>query len=262
MEDDVRDELAFLTQSPSRLAILDAVRRDGAEFDRVEAARSLDVSRRTVSRALEAFVDRGYVRDGGDGYDLTAFGAAVGRACEDVTADVAVAARIRPFLANVDRETVDLDPRHLADADLVVATESSPYAVFDRSLELRRSATCVRELAPGVEQKSVDQLAERVRAGEDLDVEVVLTADAAADAGSNPDYRSAHRTVLGAPDVEMFVHPEPFRFFLGVFDDAVALGASRDGHVHAMVVSGNAAVREWADRTYRTYRERSEALAV
>ncbi|MFB6123154.1 MAG: helix-turn-helix transcriptional regulator [Haloferacaceae archaeon] len=253
---DVTDELAFLAQSRNRHEALSALRTT-APLDRYDLEDRLDASRRTVIRTLDALADRGYVTDSDGEYRLTAYGSFLAARFAEFADDVRTVDRLAPFLSHVSADAFDLDPRHLADADVYVADAGSPYALLDRTLQLRREATRIREVAPAVEKKSVEQLARRVRNGDDVDVQVVLPESAAEAATSSPDYREDHLTALRSDDVEMYVVPDSVGTFVGVLDDTVAIATAKAGRPHALVVTTDDAAVAWAEETFARYRDRA-----
>ena len=242
------EDVQFLVQSPNRGELL-CVLATEAPCDRYDIEAEVDATRRTVVRNLNELTDRGYVTETEAGYRLTAFGAFLADVYDEFTTDTALADRLGPFLEHVSANLFDLDPRLLADADVLTASEASPYAVLDRTLELRRQSSRIREIAPAVEKKSVEQLAERVRNGEDVEMLTVIPARAAEEATTNPDYRDDHLAALRADTVEMHAYPERIPLFVGVLDDTVALSSAKDGRPNALVTTTNPTVREWAEET-------------
>ena len=238
--------LDLLVRSENRARFLCALADDGP-LDRYALEDRLDVSRRTVSRVAETLSEAGYVHERADGYALTAYGRLSTRAYRAYRDEAALLDRFRPLLREADAGTFDLDPALLRGADLTLARETSPYAILDRILELRRQATRIREVAPGVEDRSVTQLADRIRDGTDLDVEAVLPPGALDAARSHPEYGEAHRVARESAAVDFFVYPEPFSVFVGVFDDTVALAAGDGGHPSALLVSDRPELRAWAE---------------
>jgi predicted transcriptional regulator len=239
-----RETATFVAASEHRVALLSGLRESGAA-DRETCYEWCDASRRTVTRALADFADREWVRESNGRYRLTGLGRAVAAGYERCEERVAAAQRLAPFLSRVPGDDFDLDPWHLRDADLVVGGPGTPTAPVDRALELRSDATRIRDLSPIVARESVAQLAERLESA-DLDVEAVVSERAVRSALSNPDYESLLAEVRGAEGHSLYVTADPVPFVLGVFDDVVALGATEDGHPHALVVSDAEPVVEWA----------------
>jgi predicted transcriptional regulator len=252
--------LELLARSDSRIELLRAL-ADGGPLDRYDLEDRLDVSRRTVTRALDALEEEGYVGERESGYALTAFGRLSVRAYREYSEEVSLLERYRPLLRDLDAGRFDLDPDLLRGADLIVASEASPYAILDRVLELRAEATRIREFAPGIEDKSVRQLADRLRDGADIAVELVLPPGALEAALSHPEYGDDHRVAREADSVDFFVYPDRFAAFLGVLDDTVALAAGSGGRPSALAVSDRPDLREWALDRFRTFRREATPLA-
>lgn len=248
------EELRFVSQSLNRSEALLALTRDGP-LKRTELERRLDASHRTVVRVVNTLDEAGFLRDSNGELRLSLFGSLVGNDLDDFVTATEVAIRFKPFLRNAPPalEFVDLD--HLAGAELLVASESDPFAILDRILSLRSQATRIREIAPGVEQKSISQLADRVQRGDELDVEAVLPEQASESAESRSTYREDHRAAIASDAVDIYVHPEPISFFAGVLDDTVAIAVTEEGQPHALVLSEDVGLREQVESLVATYRD-------
>jgi predicted transcriptional regulator len=256
-EDGPRDILAFLSQSENRVGVLAAL-SDGAPRDRYDLESTVDASRRTVLRVVNELSDRGYLRETGDGYRLTALGAHVHDQYAAAVDGLDAVAPVAPFLAAVPAGVVDFDLARLADAEVTAATPGGSYAPLDRTLELRRAASRIRELAPDVERRSVEQIAERVEAGEDVEIEIVLTPASLETAESVDQYAAAHGAVAAADGVALYLTPEPFELPVSVMDETVALvSGGMDGRPDAVLETDDPVVREWAE----SYIDRYVALA-
>lgn len=240
----VEDELAFLLRSENRTAFLAALDEAG-NLDRYELEDRLDVSRRTVTRIAKNLTEKGYIEESSNSYTLTAFGTAIAEAYRQCRERTRIATTFRPFLANVDCNSFDMDLRLLRDADITVATEVSPYAPLDRLLTLRETATSVRFVSPIIEKRSTGQLEGRIRRDDEFHFVAILLADVYEAAISQPEYTSSVEILRNSDSVEHFVHPGPMPYFLGIVDDVAVLGASVDGNPHALVESDRPELREW-----------------
>lgn len=255
------DELAFLLRSGNRTELLLAL--GGTQpLDRYDLEGRLDASRRTVTRALDALNERGYVRETDEGYSLTAFGRAVAEAYRDCRRQVALAAEYRPLLEHLDTRLFDIDPELLEGAELTVASETSPFVVLNRTLELREGASRIREAAPGIEKRSVEQLASRLRHGSGLEMEVVLPPDAVETVAEADAFAGDHAVARDSEAVEFYVAPEPFSVFVGVMDDTAALATGEDGEPLALVESDRPAFREWAEARLDEFRDAATPLTA
>jgi predicted transcriptional regulator len=258
----VADGVAFLARSGTRVRILRNLAAAGP-LDRDALGDRLDVARTTLARNLAPLVDRGWVdvRNGTE-YVLTAGGEAVLSAFDRFADTVSVAATFEPFLRAAPREAFDLDPRHLAGADLVVATESDPYAPITRHVEAIAATGSYRALLPAVGLSALETGTERIEAG--ATHEVVVAGEVAEAIRSNPAYADPLAEASGpAADagVRLFVTDESVPFFLGLFDAVVQVGvADENGKPQAIVESRDDAVRSWAEETYAAYRADARPL--
>lgn len=257
---DVAEVIRFLAQSDNRVAVLQVL-QSGGRLDRYAIEERVDASRRTVIRTIDSLREQGYVVETGDGYRLTALGSVVVEVYDSLAADVSVMQRLSPFLSHMPAEWFDLDPQVLADADLLVATEGSPYALIDRTLSLRREAHRLRHMSPILEQKSVDQLADRLQAGEDIQGEIVTGESVLASWQDHPEYQDAYELVQAADDLSLYICPDPVPFMLCLTDDVVTVGVAKDGRPYAQIVSDHTAVRKWAETTFASFREQARPLS-
>lgn len=255
----VEDELEFLLRSENRTGLLVAL-REGQPLDRYDLETRLDASRRTVSRALDALTERGYIAESEAGYALTAYGATMVDAYRDALHRGQVAEQYRPLLEHLDTRTFDLDPALLEGAELTVAGEASPFALLNRTLELREGASRVREVAPGIEKASVEQLGQRVRDKEEFEMEVVLPPGAVDAVEEDADFGKDHITARESSAVDFYVTDGPVRTFVGVMDDTVALATGVDGQPEALVESDDPELRAWAEARIDEIRDAATPL--
>ncbi|MEF8908361.1 MAG: hypothetical protein V5A13_10905 [Haloarculaceae archaeon] len=254
------DELEFLLRSGNRAELL-LMLDETQPLGRYELERQLEASRRTVTRVLDALSERGYIEEGDTGYSLTAFGTSVAASYRDCRQQVDLAAEYRPLLGHLDTRRFDIDPELLEGADLTVASDTSPFVVLNRTLELREGATRVREAAPGIEKQSVEQLAARLRNGDELEMEVILPPDAVETVGEGDAFAGDHTVAREADAVRFYVAPEPFSVFVGVMDDTAALATGEDGKPLALVESDRPAFREWAEARLDEFRDAATPLS-
>lgn len=247
------EELQFLSQSENRVRTLTAISADGP-LDRDALEARLDASHRTVIRIVNAMTDRGYLRETPNGFALTTFGALVTDCLAEFVADTGTVLEYRPLLEHAPPSLREMPLDALDGAELVVAAESDPFAVLDRMLSLRAEATEMREIAPGVERKSIDQLARRVRDDADFDAEIVIPAGASEAAESRPEYRDQHLRTLESGRVDIYVSPEPIRFAASVVGDTAAVAVMRNEQPHAIAVSDDPEMRAWVRDLFEEYR--------
>lgn len=249
-------ELRFLTQSDNRAETFGII-ADDEPIERDELESQLDASHRTVVRVINSLEDRGYLQEASGELRLTPFGASIATRFDDVLDRTATAVEFGPLLRNAPPVFRDLPIDALSDADLLVASSADPFSILDRVLSLRAEATYIREVAPAVQQESIDQLASRVRRGDDIDVSTVISSQASERASERVDYQDGHATTLASDVVDIYVHPEPLSFFAGIMDDTAAFGVSKDGQPHALAVSTDPELRAAAESIFEAYRNAS-----
>lgn len=249
-------ELRFVTQSENRAQALDIVAKN-APIERRELETRLDASHRTVVRIVNSLDERGYLRDGEDGLRLTPFGAHIADRLETALGATETALDFEPLLRNAPPAVREIPLASLDGAELLVASDADPFSILDRILSLRAEATRIREVAPAVQKESIDQLAARVQGGEDVDVDVeaVISQHASEMAEARVDYRDGHTTTVESDAVDIYVHPEPITFFVGIMDETAAVAVSKDGQPHALAVSDDADLRAAVESVYRRYRD-------
>lgn len=251
----------FLCQSENRVAVLRAL-ADGGRQDRYALEECVDATRRTILRTVNALAERGFVEETDEGIGLTALGRHVVTHYERLIDELALEPDVEGFLAAVPADAIDVDLERLRTGEVTAAAPGSPFAPLDRSLELRADASEIRELAPGIERRSVEQLAERVTEDDDLTVEIVVTEDVLAAVDDGAPYGDAHETVLAADAVDMAVHPGPFEVAVGIADEVVFLVAENgDGQPSAILESDDPVVRQWATAVVDRYRDEARPLA-
>lgn len=248
------EELRFVLQSDNRATALDVVAAE-APIDRTELEARLDASHRTVLRIVNALDERGYLREAPDGLRLTPFGRHVAERIGGALEATETALEFKPLLSNAPPDLRDLPLEGLAGAELLVASDGDPFSILDRILSLRAEATRIREVAPGVQKESIDQLAARVRHDDVLDIEAVISRHASDVAEERDDYRDGHATAVASDAVDIYVHPSRFSFFVGIMDETAAVAVSKDGQPHALAVSDDPAFRAAVESVYERYRD-------
>jgi predicted transcriptional regulator len=249
-------ELRYITQSESRARTL-VILSEAGELERAELESRLDASHRTVVRVVKSLRERGYLREIDGSLRLTPFGSHVADELDGFLETTDLAVTFRPLLRHAPPALETIDLEDLEGAELLVASESDPFSILDRILTLRSEATRIREVAPGVQKESVDQLAERIRSGEDIDVEAVIPRQAGDIADSRTEYRDGHAVATDSDDVDIYVHPDQMSFFAGVADGTAMVSVSRNERPYALAISENPALRATVESIFETYREQS-----
>lgn len=249
-------ELRFVTQSENRAKVLDIVSEEGP-IERAAVESRLDVSHRTVVRVVNSLEERGYLREADGPLRLTPLGTHVADGVDAFRTRAGTALDFEPLLRHAPPAFRSLPLEGLADGELLVASDVDPFGILDRILSLRADATRIREVAPGVQRESIDQLAARVQGDEDIDVEVVIPQRASDVAESRAEYRDGHAATVESDAVDVYVHPDRISFFAGVMDDTAAVAVSKEGRPHALAVSDDPDLLATVESMFETYRDES-----
>lgn len=246
-------ELRFVSQSENRSEALSILAAE-EPLDRQALEARLDSSHRTVVRIVNSLGERGYLRETDAGLRLTPFGAHVADQFDAFRATMETALDFGPLLRNAPAVVRDIPLEQLAGAELLVATDADPFSILDRVLSLRAEATRVREVAPGVQKESIDQLAARARDEDDFDVEAVISQRASDRAASNVDYRDGHAATVASDAVDVYVHPDDISFFAGTMDETAAIAVSKDGQPYALAVSDDPDLHATVESVFERFR--------
>jgi predicted transcriptional regulator len=256
MTDDI-EALAFLAGSRARVRLLEelaAARTDGGEtLSREDLRERLDAARTTITRNLEALIDRGWVRETEGRYVATPAGQLVVGAFGEAAATVAAADRLAPFLRWFPVEDVDLDPGALADASVWAPDRADPYAMVNRHVDTLREAARFRGILPLVGLHAFEALHERVVEGDAVH-EVVVTP-AVAETLRTGDYAGLFADLRACDRFAAYVYDGEIPYYLGLIDEReVEIGVDEDGTPRALLRSEAPEVREWAEAVYERYR--------
>ena len=89
-----------------------------------------------------------------------------------------------------------------------------------------------------------------------------MISNPAVEAGrSNPDYRESLQTSVNSEKVTVIIYPDIMELFLCIADDIVAIGASKEDRPHALVISSRPEVKDWAEETFKKYRQQATRLS-
>ncbi|MFB6105175.1 MAG: helix-turn-helix transcriptional regulator [Halobacteriaceae archaeon] len=253
---DELEVLEYLTRSPLRVNLLVWLASTAPVAERAVRA-EYDVARTTITRTLDGFADRGFIDRAGGDCTVTAYGAAIASTLERTISDLGPHTELEPFLRRVPATAFDLDPGALADADVTVAEPGSPYAPVEAVTDLRARSSTVRELSSIVAQDSAEQVHDRAKRG-DASFEIVLQDDVIEQIHADDGYRTQFEAAVEEPAVDVRVYEGTFPFLVVLLDDAVALGATNDEEMPAVLVVGAAdRVREWAESLYQEFYEQA-----
>ena len=174
---------------------------------------------------------------------------------------VEVASRLEPLLRWLPKE-FDIDLRQLADAELILAEESNPYAPVNRHVEALKRAEDVR-LFIGVTGQHAWEIAHRQVVDEGATHEYVVGSGVVETLRSDPNYTEPCEAMLGTGRFELSVYDGEVPYYLGLLDETIQIGVEDEkGMSRALVETGVGGVGEWANDTYDKYRDRSTPFSM
>ncbi|WP_254535488.1 helix-turn-helix transcriptional regulator [Halomarina litorea] len=221
----------------------------------------LGVSRSTVDRAMRELETAGIVEFVDGAYAVAPFGEVVAEAYARLEETIDVSWRLEPIYRWVSPEDFDVDPRLLADADVYVPRPGDPYAPINRHVETIREMDTYRGVIPATGQHATEAGGEAVLEN-GARAELVVTHDVAATQRSSG-YADTMGKMIESERFRLLVTPRGTHvpYAVHVFDEEVVQIIVHDSdEPRAMLESDSPAAREWAEETYREYREVAEPI--
>lgn len=244
----------FLANSANRVRVLSALVDD--RTSRRELQERTETSRSTVARILEEGERRGWVDSTGSEYWLTPLGKAM---VNDFLTYLETVEGIQHLGETVNQfppPLFSLDFRHLRDAVVVEPTPEDPAAPNSRAFELFRQATTYRGVTHTAFQHFAKILSDAVDANR-LDYEHVFEKAFVEELRADSE-RAAEWPMLHDGTWQ---YDGTVPISLHIIDGRVLiwLGDSRE-EIAGLLESENAAVLEWAESLYETYRAAAEPV--
>ncbi|MEY7850463.1 helix-turn-helix transcriptional regulator [Natrarchaeobius sp. A-rgal3] len=218
----------------------------GTPLTRSEIVDRVDRSRATVYRATTALEQKGFLERTPDGFRTTQRGAVVLEATNRFLDSVTATDRLEPLLMGVSSRELAANAHHLIDAELVVATETDPYVVTDRAMDLWETTDQLRFAIPAIGTRdSVVRGTTAIR-NSGMDVEMCLTPTVLSTFRNlSPDLLDE---IIAAENVAIQVS-EGIPFSFGLHDDEVATVGANDetGIATVLAISDAPDARRWLD---------------
>jgi predicted transcriptional regulator len=253
-ESDAIEQISFLTRSESRVRILTHLLTDGPATQRAFRA-ELDSSRSTVTRALSALTERGWVERTGDSYRLTPPGRIVADGLDALVDTVQATDELATFIEWFPYAEYDVDIEQFRGAEITASTEPDPYAPARKHAALLQEVEQFRMLLPSIDVQMIRTVTERILAG-DLELEIMVSPGMEETITAD-EFAEELGTQIEADGTTVLVTEEPPPFYLGLSDtDLVQIGVEDDeGFPRALVENSNEQLREWAEDVYGSFRD-------
>lgn len=256
-----RKQVLFLTRAESRVQIMDAL-STSAPATQPELRARLEASRTTVSRALNALAEKGWVEKSDGAYRLTRPGQLLARELTHLFDEIERIEELTEFLRlfPADMEVPDL--LGASDLEVTYPTDADPYRPARKQTQILSTADRLRILLPAIDLDSTKAITEQVTE-QGLEVETIVPPGVASTMESEayaPVIEQKVRTGRSA----VYVAQDSVPFYLGLTADGrVQVGlADDDGLPRALLETTDERVRTWAQDVYQDVRERAERKSV
>lgn len=258
------DDLAFLSRSNNRIAVLRELARD--DQMRRELRDATGVSRPTLGRILDGFEERGWVASTGSGnghdYYVTPLGRVVVEEFTDVMATVETVQKLRDLAPRIPFDELGLDPRDLADAHITTPSPTDATAHTRRERELLSRTNRILFLCNQAQPETVERYRNWV-VDEDRELEAIIAGDAIDAAMAEEEMAAYLDDMLTAGGVTIHRYEGSVSAMLGLFEDVASIVPLDDSGVPvAFVESDDETVRTAVVDTLRRYRDRAEPISV
>ncbi len=258
------DDLAFLSRSNNRIAVLRELAHD--DQTRRELRDATDVSRPTLGRILEGFEERGWVVTTGSGnghdYSLTPLGRVVVESFTDAMATVETVQKLRELAPRIPFDELGLDPRDLADARITTPSPTDATAHTRRERELLSRTNRVQFLCNQAQPETVERYRDWA-VDDDRRLEAIISGDAIDAAMANEEMATDLDDMMTADGVTIHRYEGSVSAMLGLFKDVASIVPLDDSGVPcAFVESRNETVRSAVEDTLERYRDRAEPVSV
>lgn len=258
------DDIAFLSRSNNRIAVLRELARD--EQTRRELREATNVSRPTLGRVLEGFEERGWVANNGSGngheYFLTPLGRVIVEEFTDMMTTVETVQKLRELAPRIPFDELGLDPRDLADARITTPSSTDATAHARREVELLAETNRIQFLCNQAQPETIKRYRDWI-VESDGRLEAIITGDAIDAAMADEEMSMYLQDMIAADDLTINRYEGDVSVMIGLLDDVASIVPLDDSGVPcAFVESDDETVRSAVSDTLERYRDRAEPISV
>lgn len=254
------DLVSFVARSPNRVEALSAL-ADGPGT-RAEVQERTGIPRATLSRILADFRERDLATRSGHDFELTPLGDVLADELGSLLAAVDAVQRLEAVRGWLDVEDFGFPVGRLADADLVIPTDSDPLAPIRRAEALLADARQVRAVANSAIPGCIEAVWRAVTDGRQT-LEWATTPAALEVIAADPELARLVRDLLESPDAAAYVQVDGFPQALFVVDEVVFTPVKDGaGTIQGHVETDDPVVRKWAHEAVDAYLAAAEPIGV
>lgn len=254
------DDVAFLARSNNRVRVLEELAE--GERTRGDLRDRTEMSRPTIGRILEGFVERTWVEETDRTYELTPFGALVAEAFEELLDVTGTVQQLRAVGTNLPLDWMDFDLHRLADATITTPSATDAAAHFRREAEVMRETDRVQFLCNDAYAPTIETYRDRV-VEDGMELDAVIAADAIRAASDDETIRPLVMDLAASDHTTIYRYDGPVEMMLGALDHVATIVPLDDSGVpSAFIEVEDPVVREWVETTLEDYRERSGPVTL
>ncbi|MDX1746096.1 MAG: MarR family transcriptional regulator [Halobacteriales archaeon] len=257
--DTTLESIEFLARSKNRVTVLEAL-ADGP-MQRYEIEASTGVSRPTLSRILEDFTERGWVRSSDHRYELTHLGAFVTTEFTAFHDRMRISRRLADIVKWFPDESFDFDLACLNSAEVIRAHKTDTSAPTTHIVRRLEAADRVRIITYTILPEAFRVCGEKTVEG-DLELEVVFDPETVATLAADPRNIEQATEMIDTGRVALYASEDPIPYVLVIPDDEGVLIylTGPDGVTRAVIDSDDEVVRSWAMDEFEVYRSKANPL--
>lgn len=249
------DHIRFLADSPSRIAVLEALQAGPRE--RNDLQETVDVSRSTINRILDGLTERGWLARDGHQYRITPSGRNVTAQFTTLLETIESDWQLHEVVHWLPTENPGFDTKLFADATITKADPSAPYRPIERLMELGADAGAARTRSFGT--RPLPGYFDQWELHEGSTAEIIFSPLVIEAIRRSPPDGTAE--LLTAGRLSFRVHDD-LPCGLTLYDDRVAFCGydQTTGMLHAVVDTDSSDAFEWAEAIYESYHSESEPI--
>lgn len=233
---------------------------DRDALTRRELQDEIGASQATLSRILQDFEDRQWIRKQGAVYEATAFGSWGADCVSALQEALSASDKLGVFEQWLPTDNEGFNARWLADAEVITPTETEPNAPMDRVQSVLRAAQHIRVLSYAYNKNCLDVSVTAVQEyGQQY--EGVYSTGAIQSLRENPKWRDKLETMLEADTAAISVYEGEVPCSIEIADEVVHLILRDDqGVVHAVIESESIPLRNWVVSLFERYLADAESI--
>jgi len=255
------EEINFLIRSENRVDLLDSL-TEGWYTER-ELSKREDISKVTIKRGVNAFLDRGWVKESDSEYTTTRVGEMLAEDYNRLSETMDVASHVGPVVDLLPIERMDFDLRIFADATISDPENHDVLQTIDRWVTLIRSSDRLEVFTYRSGRMIAEPIHEELSDGS-LELEAILPPSEVERISNHPTMREVKRKLIEAGATYYAAPEDQYKpYSLGMFDDIAAMsGWNEENKPQVHVESSAEPVVRWVQSEYEAVKAEAEPMTA